>query len=440
MTQVLTINSEPVVFFEYTPNWRQPVSTVQEYKTDIFTAYSGGEQRRALRQTPRTSYEYTVSLSKADKRAFDTLMAGRLGHLFAMAEPSRFTTTIYAALAGTTRMSIAAEPTWLKEGMLVAVSFKDAAELRIVQTVEGQEVVFSSSTSYSWPKGTKLRPAHIGRFDGQMPTKQLTSDVTEASLSFMVEPATESYSSPGVPAMFFDGLEVMTKRPNWANPISVDYEAELSILDFERGQRLVENPVAYNRRMQKAGFLGRNRAEADYIEGLFHRMRGRRGRFYAPSWSRDMEAEVALTGGDSVLVISDLDYYRFLTQDPTRKRIVVALKNGDLIPNYITGASTPSGGWGNIYGLDYGGYGTPLSTTIGVRDPWPQDISLDEIASISWLLCSRFGSDSLTLSWETDTVSQFQFTLQAIEDNTPEDNPFFGWGMNYGNYYGGSAA
>lgn len=440
MTQVITVDGNPVVFFEFRPNWNTPATTTHEYKTDIFTAYEGREQRRALRQTPRQSMEYRTSIYRGQQRAFDTVVSARLGHLFAVPELTRYVTAIYPTISNTVRMTVADDGfDWLFPGALIAVQYQNFSELRTVSVVEGREVVFTQPTGRDWPIGAKLRPVHIGRFDPNVLTRRLTSDVVEASLSFMIEP-TKEFRVRGLQGRMFDNREVLTLRPNWGEPITVNYAADWSVLDFGRGARLVENPVPYNSRLHKATYLGRNRLEADYIEGFYYRMRGRRGSFYVPTWIRDFNPEVRLSGGDSIMVVSDNDVLRFLMEDPTRLRIAVLTKSGEMFFNTITGANTPLGGWGNIWGLDWGGAATEHYTVLGFRDPWPRDIELGEIASVSWLLASRFASDSLTLEWETDTVSQFQLNIQTIEDRAPPTSLYVGgWGLVWGQAYGGAA-
>lgn len=440
MTQVITVGGQSVVFFEFAPNWNTPVTTTHEYKTDIFSAYQGREQRRALRQTPRQTLEYRTSIYREQQRAFDTVISSRLGRLFAVPEIARSVGTIFPTFVSTTRMVVADDGfDWLYPGALIAVQYRRSSEIRVVQEVEGREIIFSAPSTRDWPVGTKLRPVQIGRFDPNMPTRRLTNDVMEANLSFLVEPGTP-FRVRGYQGRMFDGREVLTLRPNWGEAVTVNYETDWSVLDFGRGARLVEHPVPYNSRIHKATYLGRNREEADYIEGFFYRMRGRRGSFYAPTWLRDFNPEVRLLGGDNQLIVSDLDVMRFLMDDPTRLRIVVVTKSGEMFMNVITGAATPAGGWGNIWGLDWGGSGAPHSTVLGLRDAWPRDIELGEIASISWLLSSRFASDSLTLEWETDSVSQFQLNIQTIEDRTPPASLITGgWGLVWGQAYGGVA-
>jgi hypothetical protein len=440
MTQVVTIGGQSVLFFEFPPNWKTPATTTHEYKTDIFTAYQGREQRRALRQTPRQSWEFKTSIYRDQQRAFDTIMSARLGRLFAVPDFTRSVATIFPTLNSTTRMAVADDGfDWLFVGALVAVQYGRFSELRTVQEVQGRELIFTTPTTRSWPINTKIRPVQVGRFDPNVPTRRLTSDVMEASIEFMVEPTT-GYRVRGYQGRMFDNREVLTLRPNWGQPLTVNYETDWITLDFGRGARLVDHAVPYNSRLHKATYLGRTRQEADYIEGFFHRMRGRRGSFYTPTWIRDFNPEVRLLGGDSQMVISDLDVLRFLMEDPTRLRVVVVTKSGELFFNKITGAATPLGGWGNIWGLDWGGAGVLRSTVLGFRDPWPRDIELGEIASVSWLLSSRFASDSLTLEWETDTVTQFQLNIQTIEDRVPQLPPSVGgWGLVWGQAYGGAA-
>ncbi len=438
MAETITINGETALFFPHGINWLGDAQTTIAYKTEIFTSYSGKEQRRALRSTPRRSWEFDTRAYGADFRSFQEALMAWHGRLFVLPEPSRSALTLSRMNPFALTMEMRTGQDWFTVGTYVVLSYKGEFALRRIDLVVGKQLRFETTDNRAWPVGTVVYPAMIGRFEQDISSRMLTSRVLTSGMDFMLEPLLQPYVERGLAAVYFDGVEVFTKRPNWATPLTVVISSTEEVLDYDRGPRRHAHPVPYNQRTQDMTFLNRNLGEADYVEGVFRRAKGRRGVFYAPTWTEDFRPAQKLFAGQNGFYSDSESLFGLLHPNEVFRKVALRTKSGELFFNEVVGASTSFGGWGVDWGLDYGGAG---STRVALRDPWPRDIAPEEVATFCWMPLSRFASDSLTFTFRTDQVSEFKMRILNLEDLYPLSPDVYtsGWGVNYGLAYGGQA-
>ena len=443
MSTIVPIDGENALFLKALPNWNRSVEKTWEYKTDLFASQSGNEQRRALRSSARSSFSYSVSYAREDFRTFMQEMAGWQRRLFLVPDPVRNVPFIQAMSPGVNTTLIAVVPAWLRPGTRVALEYKGTFAYRRLLDVQGSQLVFDSIDGSMWPTGTKMHPLHEARLLSGVPSKSQTSTVAEATLDFSVEPLSDNNRVLGQPDGFFDGQEIFLKRPNWASPVDIEFSADLDVLDYDRGARFVADTTNFSARLQKLLFLNRDQDEADQVEAFFHRMKGRRGGFYLPSWTKDMQPVLDAEVGTQALLFDEAALEQMLSNDPAHRRLILVTRNGEYFPNEIENILMVEGGYGMNYGLSYGqriddlGLSSNRLVLITLRDPWPRTILKSEIVYCSWLMAVRFASDMLTFTYETDEVSQFQLSVQQIKDADASTRMYYGWGYGYGYSYGG---
>jgi len=428
----------PAMYMETPINWKSPFVVQLEYKTTIVRSRSGREQRRALRKTARKRFDFSVLLAQGKGQAFKTAISGWLGNLFLFSDPTKSLTLVNPLFAGATVLEVSETPYWLVFGAWVSLEYRGSAGARKVQRVEGSTIHFSDTDAINWPVGTKMAPLFIGRLGDSFGYRQYTSEAAEAALDFQVDPLSEQFRPVGEPVDYFDEVELFLKKPNWVQPLDMNIEAEIDTLDYGRGAIRTFRPENYNRRIQKARYLGRNRAEAEYVEGFFSRMRGRRGMFYTPTWENDLPLSANVVAGTNQLFSSYLEIARFLSDDPSRQRIILVTKDGRYFPNRVSDISLSTAGYGRAYGFDYGGSDlVDLQTVVTVRDPWPEDIAMSDVRAVSWLMASRLSTDMISFSWLTDSVAEFDLTFTSLEDLGDSTISPSGYGRAYGLDYGG---
>lgn len=444
MADIHSVNGVPALFLPHMPNWRVPVEREFAYKTEIFTSFEGDEQRRALRSTPRREINYTVTLTGDARKDFFNRMSGYQRNLLLIADPI-LSVRIQGAMPGlASEVMVESVPYWMQDEGRVALEYRGRVEYRRITALVGQQLSFDSVTATSWPEGTRVRPVYPARLLNGLNNRVPTSITSEAMLNFSVEPLYPIALPDVAPQEVYGGLEVFLRKPNWATALSVEIEAVLEQLDFDRGARTVIAPTEFSPRMQKMTYLSRNMAEADEIEAFFHRMKGRRGTFYMPSGTKDFVLAEDIEAGSYRMAIRASDAAMLLDEDPAYRTIVLFDRTGNRHYNRIEDYQLFMGGWGLDYGLSYG-----LSQEFVVdadpivvftlTEPWAANIAASNVRMASWLLACRLGSDIITFTHETAEVMQHQMTVMQIKDYEPASRARAGYGLSYGYFYGGAA-
>lgn len=439
MAEIVVYHGQQAVFLDLVPNWQNDVDQTRAYKTDIFTSYSGKEKRRALRQTARREWSMTALVERDRMRHVNDIMSSWTGGPVLLANPTKTQKLTGFLPAGTFITSVGAVPDWLVAGAYVCLEYRREMHYRIVKEVRGFEIEFLNADGVSWPPGTKMRPLMFGRLTTGMKQRVYTDSVLSLVLEFSVDPGSET-DLEGAQRTLFDSLEVWDRPPNWRELIDVTFDATTEVLDFDRGRIRVVHPNDFSIRVQKNTYLNRNAAESSDIEGFFHRMRGQRGTFFMPTWTNDitLASGTALLDGDNLLTTEQIEIVQLLDNSPTHRRVMIRLKDGSIIYNRLDDVGAASSGYGNAWGLNYGGPDAFGEALLTFRDPWPRTIQPWEIDAISWLLPTRFASDSLTISWKTDLVSEFQTSTKTLVDLPFVPSTQYGWGFGYGVNYGGT--
>jgi len=384
------------------PNWADPYNVILEYKTEIITSRSGKEQRRALRRTPRKSLEYGITLSGAEARQFNSALSAWQAGNFFTPEITRNCKSTTAMPAVGLVVTVDALPGWLQLGTAVIIKSGDELDGRIVDQISGNTITFTTANKASdtrtWPIGTIVHPALFGRLASPMATRRRTSNVTEATVRFNVAPASEPpLLNPPAADQSFNGVEVLTIRPNWAKPLDVERRFDSETIDYGWGKSQNFFPTNFSQRLMKATFLGKTRAEAEKVVGIFNRMKGQRGVFYMPTYERDMDISPLAVAGVN-LRLSGTEIADWLSDDKVYRNIAIVTRDKQIHCYNITAVAKI----------------TTIDTLLTLSTAVTSNV-LSNAVIVCWLPLCRFATDELTISWVTDSVAQFDLAIKSIQ-------------------------
>lgn len=398
-TVSLTMTGLRAEIWNLLPNWQSGYKISYEYKTEIITSRSGNEQRRALRQTPRKWLEFSVQAAHDKAWRVRAMMDSWQDKAFIAPELTKSITTPSGVAPNALIMVVDSVPDWLRPDAFLVLRHGERQGMRIVESIDGNEVTFTSATAESWPEGTLVHPGLFGRVQEDQSVSNLTSSVSEFGFRYNVTPASEGAVNLGTPYSGYNGAELFPKKPNWANAPRVNFQADVENLDYGRGVAEFLTLRDFRRRVVQATFLSRSRAEAVEIEQFFHRMKGRRGTFYMPTYQPDIVAAEDLSVLNRFMTVSGTDLLKFYESSPVYRHMILRFHDGSQL---IKAVNAMAGQGGN--------------TVIDTGTNWPRNIALSEIMMISWLPRWRLASDILTIEWLTDEVAQYQISIQTQKD------------------------
>lgn len=416
----LYLNGERSRTWPIPPNWADGVDVTLSFKTDLFTSRSGREQRRELRATPRKSFEFSVLADNEDFRRIERTMAKWYGYPLQLPDPTRSLTVTTTNLDGSVVVACECEecrlaaygcpsdcslPYW---AVVDATVMLDDGNGRLVQryiaSTTGTRIVFSDATDLPWPEGTVIRPTVTGIFPQQITVSSATSTVATAKITIDVTPGSEAEVLSNPQDEIHGGREVFPIRPNWSGGLSSKWSREFEQVDFGRGLIRTYHPANFSTEITTAEIITYSPESTLTVENFFRRMRGRRGEFYMPTYKRDMElAADIIAGSDTITVVGNELYSNFF-DSTVHRAVAIRLYDGRNI-------------YRSVQAMYLSGGNTGVQFTQGFFD----DIAASNVAYVSWMVASRFSSDDLTFSWQTETAAKVSMNTTSLEDLTVEN-------------------
>lgn len=327
-------------------NWERGLIEEIAFRTEIITSRDGSEQRIAQRVNPRYNFRYSVRVGPAKAAELERNLARRQAFNYGFLHPR-------------------------------ATTLAD--------------------------RGHPAARGFIGRFEREPVVTARTDRVLDLELNVAVNPGVYGgdymvgYAYPDADTLH-NGLEVLTLRPNWADPVRLTFSQMSEIFDLQRGVRDFNTPERFTNRLIQCGFMIRNEAEENRLLGLFYRMRGQQKSFYmADPLSGLIIPTGSISSGSSVITVAGPELVQRFATEWIYRNIAIRTRTG-MIYRRVSGI-TPNGANSRIN----------LATTLPA-------IPASEIIGISWLLKMRFAADSLVLNWETDTVARTTLNLRPLED------------------------
>lgn len=389
------------------PNWREPFRVTYEFKTDIMVSHTGKEQRRAVRASPRKKIDFVATVSRRASRFVNENMAFWHSRSIILAEEPRAAVSSIGMAPTMNFIQLdEAPPLWAVVGANVMLTYRqEIQETRKIEAIDANILLFDSISATEFPPGTKVMAAVTGTFPQQLVSKRHTDTTHEYAVTLNVTPTSEVSIPLSAPDLVFNDREVWLQQPNWGEIPEVTHEQPVSQVDYGRGKIARFMPVEFATRINKFNYIGRDFEEADKAREFFYRMRGQRGECYMPTWENDLIPVLPSLVGSNYIRTAGLSILDNYENDPIHRAICVFPRDGSAPLLRVIDS---------IYKVsDEQGVDTALQIA---GDPWPYEISYETIRMISWMPVWRLASDSFELTWRTNTVAQYAFTMRTLED------------------------
>lgn len=385
-------------------NWSADYQQTISFKTEIIRSEHGVEQRRANRATPRKRLEFRLNPTGLEIGSIFSQLTGRHGHPWYLEDQTRRTVTTSAMLAGNNKFSLDVVPGWMTIDSVVLLRHPNGSwALRKIALIKDGVVTLIGNSTVDWPVGTRVSAALYGR----IPETAFTFDTTNhASTKFVfeVEPTSERTEVARIEpfeAQQHNGIDIFPWRPNWASPVRVNILHEQEPIDTGVGKIAVDFNELFSERNTRFDFFEVGHRQVAQVISFFEKQLGRRGHFYLPQWSRELELldpmayfdarEIEVVG----TAVSD-----FVSQDHVLRNIAIMTNDSQLHPFTV-----------KAIGRSTDGFNTRI-----VLDQSVSDFIRANAIGTYWLTLARFASDDFTTSWVSDQVAQFSVSFTSLPD------------------------
>ncbi|MGI9277956.1 MAG: hypothetical protein ACR2PT_24305 [Endozoicomonas sp.] len=392
-TSELEITGRRVVVWPYIP--QADIRESLEWKTDVLKAYSG-EQRLALRQTPRQFLTYRYQL-----------------------EPDQFSRA--KAIAGEWAHRVYGVPVWGDSKYLGVLTsgtdilpfdtrysdYRDDDVLMVWQSDEHYEALETVSVTQT---GVRLKtalaqdysqayvmPLRFGRAPKGVRFRRSASDVIRSDMSFVV---TDGVDLSAGRSRFseYRGYEVLEDRSVLQGDMSETIARELVTIDNGRGVISVDPETSLAQHGENASWHVLDKKALWHLRQWLYSRRGRQKAFWLPSWNQDIEPVEPIGASSTGLVVKSLGYSLYYGI----RDVMIRLQDGTVYYRRILGGSAAEPGR-EVLSMD---------RSLG-RLVEPADID-----RISFLTFTRFNSDRIELSHDQGGGVSVRVPTLQIKDES----------------------
>lgn len=361
------------------PNWKDGVTERLAWYTDVMQSESAAEQRRALRMSPRRTFEVSFLRKGVTRAMLDNFFVavGRNEIMIPMwHEAVRMTEGITANAGGVSfEGSAPLSMREFRQGDLVFVNNGNPKVYDILEVGDTQLTRFDWKVTphRSWPKGTRIYPMRRARIIDPPQMSNITDQVARVQVRFdLVEP------DERIPAWGseFDGTGLFLFQPNRVEPIQISYDRHTYTLDNESSVPEITDPGGQAQVDLTASFMFRGRQQISELRSFLAAARGQAVGFYMLTYTDDVRLSADISGEDAWIDVEDSSYAEYMEiAQPVRLMLGVWAYGRGVIVRTITGADP-----GRLY----------------LNEPLPP-LERYEIRRICFLTPARFAQDAVEL-------------------------------------------
>jgi hypothetical protein len=391
--------------FSVLPNWQNGIVERIEYLTDILNGERATEQRRSLRTIPRRSIEASFLRTGAIQDRLANFFTGMgtkpflvpLWHeQYTLQFPLGPSSSVLAFPEGTLALRE------FRAGDVAIVFDKDpnVFDVVVIQGVDAPSDSMSVGLGLerTWHEGSRIIPLRKARLLDTPSIDNRTTDIGTMQLRFELLDGTVpfepswGYCSP-----------LLRLEPNWQDNVVAGYERLVFELDNTLTTPFVVDPSDQTLVTQRAGFRLKGRAEVTALRSFIGAARGRAVRFYAPTYTDDVQPIGDIPAGQDHFDIYPSGLWETTQTRQFSRRTLGFFFKDDSPPFYRTvEAVAPMGLSGPPYSM--------TAERLYVDQHMPP-IDMSRIKRISWMQAVRFDQDAFELHHLVDSSAVVRATL-----------------------------
>lgn len=310
------------------PNWKNGILERLEYKTLILSSDTDGEQRRALRSSPRRSFEVSFTRDRSMRARLSNIFSGYgvrdilfplfheqyrpAGGLPAGQSVVTFPENTYQDpwLGGTVSATYDAVESLMPVKQreynyddLVLITNGDPEDFevrRVIKTPANAEmqlcakdtIELDSGPSKTWPEGTRIIPLRRARVESMPTLNNLNDRVGELTVRMELLDH-ESYK---VAEGWGYCVPLFRFRTDWSSNVQITSSRKVFSFDSETGIDVLVDPGEKDRAQSRFAIRLLGRDELTAYRQFLQSAHGRLVRFWAPMQTLDIEPVGALGG------------------------------------------------------------------------------------------------------------------------------------------------
>lgn len=429
-------------------NWSDGIEEDFEFSTRIITADSGKEQRIARRTKPRRRLSFRHTLTTADEAAqYQAILRKRQRNPMLVPQWHMAERVGVSARVGDTVITLDSEPneSWSTAKALYLVA-GDETMLVNVSRVTGREVRLREALPFRVPRGSEMMTVDYGLINPDLSSARAISTVIQAQVSFTILPQTDSRVIPPMvpldedsafiaeqglrwagyirraamlnPAVWptwpdmpkrptsdmsftTDGAErlVITRKPNWANEVSIGDTWSYDLVDHYNAAITAEYGERAGRRAFQFQWTSFNSVVSEDALSVLSELRGSQVSCWVPSWSHDLTVAEDMTTTNRLTVErNSVTDEGVLLNDPS-VAIHIETFEGTMYCVQVVSSTTSAGK-------------ATLAFDRGLFAP----LRKSDIMRVSLMYLSRQAGDTLSMKWRAKGISEINASFITVQE------------------------
>ena len=369
----------------------------------ITKAYGGPEQRMALNDNPKISYEFKTQVMDEEMQLFDSIMWGWQNRSFAVPVWNSYTKTSQVAGQGSSVLLVedTAHREFKVDGLALVFAGPDMYESVEVAEVLPDRLVLKKPLTRSWTRRVAVIPVRTMRMAKEISYGSPVANFKEINLSLVAE---VGEAVPTVAwARQYLGLPVLDFSPDMAGDVSGTYERDMTWDEGEYSLPLIVDRTGVGSRMQNWQFTWADFAEVQSFKSLLAQLRGTQGEFWASTWAPDMTLARPTDPNSNFLRVAAARHSSMYFDRRGRSDILILLRDGTQLYRRIISATL---GTGEFEGTE----------TIALSEPIPQALTPNRVTCISFLVRSRFANEAFEFKWKAQNWASSAVMIKGLTD------------------------
>lgn len=398
----LSVKGSRLVLWNIRPNWTRSVKEQFEYKTDILTSYNKKEQRRGFLVQPRRRVSYTANPSQAVLMALRNILHGWQDKAFMLPlwwQPAKLSNPTVTGAYSLSVQDID-KYDFVQGGSLVVWINEFSNEVFEIERINGNEIILGSPISRVNDLNARIYPVIQVRMNEEMALKALTSTTGEldieasAVMQSLKVKMPENYTADAS----YKGVEVLERKPNWANELSETYAATVGEVDFGYGVRQYYARNIPSLVTKELHFVANGYEDILWWKAFIHRQKGALKSFLVPTHTFDAKMLYDAPISSRSLIFRD-DYLSTIVRE-SQERKYLRVKTDKKVYYFTINSVKDSN----------------QNVSITLEETLGEEIRAADVRQISFMQRMRFASDSVEIEYLTRNAAQLSLTLQQIRE------------------------
>lgn len=375
-----------------------------EWLTDVMQAPTGPEQRRRLREAPRTVLTADSLEDAAERRRLETALVGNgAGNWYAplVADGSVLDAAWTVGHPENVLAVDTVDRRFSVDGRVLLIAPGGPStvyDLGVVAALTSSSIELVDAPAHTWPAGTRVVPMVAAKLINVPSLSRFTADSAPLQVAFRVTEPLDATEDAG--DVTYRGEPVLTLRPDWSVDPEFEASRALGIVDGATGPVTEYDQPGIPVTRMRVQFTLVGRAAITSFRSLLYALAGRWAAIWVPTWAHDFRLAAAVDAADTTLDVEavGVDDWDLL---PNRRDLRIELSSGTVLYRRITATEDLGGGVERL----------TIDSALGV------DVAPSEALMISFLMLMRQDADVNLLRYWTAEVVQSEITFRGFRDD-----------------------